>query len=227
MRPQATIIPNLPTKPAAIHFLCLFPKSTPQMDHMSIFTHWDQLQKGDSWLCYPFFWIHIRGFLMTKWNLWLPNATKYQRLSIHSFSAAILPEPRPPILLNDVDNPLKLLLPSLKLRDFLAFLNFGELMSPMSRSASSWFSIFTTTRWAMVLRQNGHTGGVRHAVVGFGLLWQHRASVHCAHIWWPQSWTSIVHTCSKHMQHNSVSLACIEWEQINLIVSKIKKCSNK
>lgn len=52
-------------------------------------------------------------------------------LSIHSFSKAILPEPRPtifPIVLT-ADNPLKLLLPSLKFHDLLDFLNFGELTS--------------------------------------------------------------------------------------------------
>jgi len=148
--------------------------------------------------------------LIAKWNLRLPNATKYrQGLSIHSFSAAILPDPRPPIFPNVADNPLKLLLPSLKFRDFLDFLSFGEPISPMSWSASLQFLILATARRTMVLRQNGQTGGLRHAVVGLGLLWQQRASVHCAHIWWPQSWTSIVQTCSKHMQHTSVSLACI------------------
>lgn len=139
----------------------------------------------------------------------LPNATKYQGLSAHSFSATILPEPRPPILPKEfiADKLLKLLLPSLKFRDFLAFLNL-ELLSPVSRSASSSLLIFATTRRFMVLRQKGQTGGVRHSVLGLGLLWQQRARVHCAHIWWPQFWTSIVHTCSKHMQHKSKSLAC-------------------
>ena len=71
---------------------------------------------------------------------WLPNATNYQVLSTHSFSAAILPELRPPIFPNvptAEDKPLKLLLPSLKFRDFLDFLNLEELKSPMSQSVSS------------------------------------------------------------------------------------------
>lgn len=139
---------------------------------------------------------------------------KNQGLSIHSLSAAILPEPRPPIFPKDpiADKPLKLLLPSLlKFCDLLDFLSLEELTSPMPWSASwsSWLLIFATTSRAMVLRQKGQTGGVRHAVVGFGLLWQQRAKVHCAHIWWPQSWTSIVQACSKHMQHRSESLPCI------------------
>lgn len=141
---------------------------------------------------------------------WLSNATKHQGLSTHSFSAGILPEPRLPIFPKEpiADKLLKLLLPSLKVRDFLAFLSLDELLSPLSWSASSQVLIFATTRQAMVLRQNGHTGGVRHSVVGLGLLWQQRARVHCAHIWWPQFWTSMVHTCSKHMQHRSKSLSC-------------------
>lgn len=47
-----------------------------------------------------------------------------------------------------------------------------------------------------------------HEVNGLGLLWQQRESMHRAHIRWPQSWTSIEHKWSKHMQHKSVSLAC-------------------
>lgn len=132
-----------------------------------------------------------------------------QSLSTHSLSDAILPDPRPPIFPNvpTADKPLKLLLPSLKFRDLLDLFNFEELMSPTSRSASSKSLLLATASRAMLLRQKGQTGGVRDADVGLGLLWQQRASVQCAHIWWLQSWTSIVHTCSKHMQHNSVSLA--------------------
>ena len=131
-------------------------------------------------------------------------------LSTHS--AAILPELRPPNFPNELtlDRPLKLLLPlSFKfLNLFDALLSLEQLMSTLSRSVSSWHSVFTTTSLVMVLRQNGQTGGVRQAVAGLGLLWQHRASVHCAHIWCPQLWTSIVHACSKQMQHNSDSLTC-------------------
>jgi len=140
-------------------------------------------------------------------------------LSISSFSAAILPEPRPVILPNDpiVDSPMKLLLSSPRFIDLLCFLNLEELTSPASRSTTTTSSrlllfslllllFWATTKHAMVLLQNGQTGGVTVEVVGFGLLWQHSASVHCAHIWWPQSLTSIVHTCSKQMQHSSVSL---------------------
>lgn len=142
-------------------------------------------------------------------SLQLPNPTNYQGLSTHSFSAAIRPELRPPIFPNDAARPLKLLLPSLRFWDFLDLLNLKELKSPLLQSESSESFIFATTSLEMVLRQNGQTGGVRHAVVGLGLLWQQSANVQCAHIWWPQSWTSIVHTCSKQMEHSSVSLACI------------------
>lgn len=58
--------------------------------------------------------------------------TKYHGLSTHSVSAAILPEPRPPIFPKDptADKPLKLLLPSLlKFRDLLIFLCLEEVMS--------------------------------------------------------------------------------------------------
>lgn len=138
-------------------------------------------------------------------------------LSTQSLLSEILPELRPPTFPNEPmadDKPLKLLLPSLKFHDFLAFLSFEGL----SLSMSSFF-ILATTNWAILLRQKGHTGAVRHAVVGLGLLWQHRANVQWAHIWWPQSWTSIVQTWSKQMQHSSFSLACgmisQEWELDN------------
>lgn len=132
-------------------------------------------------------------------------------LSIHSFSRAIRPEPRPTILpiVLTADKPLKLLLPSLKFQDLLGFLSFGELTS-CSCSALPC-SVFTsaTTSWTMLLLQNGQTGTVGNAVMGLGLLWQHKANVQWAHIWWPQFWTSIVHTWSKQMPHSSVSLVCI------------------
>lgn len=115
-------------------------------------------------------------------------------LSISSLlSAAILPEPRPVIFPNDpiADSPMKLLLSSPRFIDLLCFLSFDELTSPASRSTtSSWLLLlllsllfWATTNRAMTLLQNGHTGGVTVEVVGFGLLWQHSASVHCAHIW--------------------------------------------
>lgn len=132
------------------------------------------------------------------------NFSRYQALSsTHSFSAAIRPEPRPPNLLKEpmADSPLKLLLPSQKFLDFFDLLSFESISLSVLTLA--------TTNWAMLLRQNGQRGALRDAVFGLGLLWQHKANVHWAHIWWPQSWTSIVHTWSKHMQHNSVSLTCI------------------
>lgn len=125
-------------------------------------------------------------------------------LSTHSFSVTNLPDPRPLIFPIDptLDKPLKLLLPSLKLWDHLDFLCLGEELS-----SQSTVLILATTRWLMLLRQNGQTGADWAAVVGLGLLWQQRARVQWAHIWCPQSWTSIVHTWSKQMQHSSVSLA--------------------
>ena len=130
-------------------------------------------------------------------------------LSINS-SAVILPEPRR-LSLPNADRPLKLLLPSLKFLDRLGFFKFEELNSISSVSVLS----LATTKWAMSLLQNGQTGGVMLAVVGFGLLWQHRARVQWAHIRCPQSRTSIVQTWSKHMQHNSVSLACTYSKLVN------------
>lgn len=148
--------------------------------------------------------------ILPIWNHWLPQVICHHCLSSHS--AAILPELRLPNFPNELtlDSPLKLLLPlSFKCLSFLDdLLSLEQLISALSWSVSSWHSVFTTTSLVMVLRQNGQTGGVRQAVAGLGLLWQHRASVHCAHIWWPQFWTSIVHTCSKQMQHNSDSLTC-------------------
>lgn len=120
------------------------------------------------------------------------NQSRVIGLSIHSFSAAILPEPRPVILPKELtaDNPLKLLLPSLKFRDLLIFRSFEEWRS---ESASSSFVTLIACNCTMLLLQNGHTGSGGLVVVGFGLLWQHKASTQCAHIWCPQSWTSIVH----------------------------------
>ena len=178
--------------------------------YLSIYTEWVQGLHPNLSFSSLFFGYQGRQLLIAGWSPWLGNAMQYQGLSIHSFSAAILPEPRPPILLKEptADKPLKLLLPSLKFLDFLDLLSLEELTSPMSLSASLLVLILATASRAMPLLQKGQTGAVRHAVVGFGLLWQHRASVHWAHIWWPQSWTSIVHTWSKHMQQSSVSLAC-------------------
>jgi len=145
----------------------------------------------------------------------IPRAASYHcclSSSSHSFSAAIFPELRPPIFPNEftLDNPLMLLLPpSFMVRVFLDLLGLEQVMSTPSWSMSWGLSFFTTTNLAMLLLQNGQTGGTTREVEGLGLLWQHRASVHCAHIWWPQSCTSIVHTCSKQMQHNSVSLTWI------------------
>lgn len=124
-------------------------------------------------------------------------------LSTKSLISLIRPDPRPPILPNDpmADKPLKLLLPSLKFIDLLDFLSFEGLSVML-------FLIWATTNWAMLLRQKGQTGAVKQAVVGSGLLWQHRANVQGAHIWWPQFWTSMVHTWSKQIQQSSASLAC-------------------
>lgn len=116
---------------------------------------------------------------------------------------------RPPIFPNEpiADKLLKLLLPSLKFRPSLDFLGFVGLIS---NSVSSLVLIWATTNLVMTLRQKGQqTGTVWQAVVGLGLLWQHSARVQWAHIWWPHSWTSIVQTWSKHMQHSSASLACL------------------
>jgi len=65
-----------------------------------------------------------------------------------------------------------------------------------------------TSSREMLPRQNGQAGDGSVWVVGLGLLWQHSASVHGAHIWCPQSCTSMVHAWSKQMQHSSASLTC-------------------
>ena len=210
-------------------FFAYFPNLHNRWIFLSIHIKWVQHRWLSLEFSSSFFTIGKSESLITKLSLDYQMPPNYQGLSTHSFSAAILPELRPPIFPNvptAEDKPLKLLLPSLKFRDFLDFLNLEELMSPMSRSVSSQISIFATTSRAMVLRQNGQTGGVRHAVVGLGLLWQQRANVHCAHIWWPQFWTSIVHTCSKHMQQSSVSLTCRTIITMNTSVSYLQQSVN-
>lgn len=126
--------------------------------------------------------------------------------SLHS--ADTLPEVRPPNLPNEPkgDKPLKLLLPSLTL-DILDLLGFEGLIST---STSSLALILATTSWVMLVRQKGQTGTVgQDKDEGSGFLWQQRARVQCAHIWWPHGPTSIVHNWSKHMQHRSTSLTCL------------------
>uniref|UniRef100_A0A7C9API8 Uncharacterized protein n=1 Tax=Opuntia streptacantha TaxID=393608 RepID=A0A7C9API8_OPUST len=112
------------------------------------------------------------GPLQTK-----PSLTSYSfGLSVTS-SGLILPEPWAPILPKAAERPLKLLLPSLGVQDRLddLLISFEELML-LSMSSGSEPSLATTKR-AMMLLQNGQTGGFTEAVVGFGLLWQHRARV--------------------------------------------------
>lgn len=93
-----------------------------------------------------------------------------------SLLSVILPDPQP-IIPNDPtaeDRPLKLLLPSLlQCRNLLGF----EVVfwSPVS------LALVVTSR-DMLLRQKGQAGAGKNKVVGFGLLWQHTASVHWAHI---------------------------------------------
>lgn len=142
--------------------------------------------------------------------------------SLHS--AAILPEFRLPILPNDpmAVNPLKLLLPSLRLTAFLGLLGLEGLASI---SVLLWVMAFdfATTSWVMLLLQKGHTGAAAvEDVAGFGFLWQHMASMQWAHIWWPHCLTSIVHAWSKHMQHISTSLSCLRIYQS----TKIRKMHN-
>lgn len=74
------------------------------------------------------------------------------------------------------------------------------------------------TIWLIFCRQKGHTGGGETQTDGFGLLWQHRDSVHFAHIWWPHSCTSSVHCSSKHMQHTSCAtlLLLSSWDSSRL-----------
>jgi len=123
----------------------------------------------------------------------------------HCFSASTFPELRPAILPNEpmADKLLKLLLPSLKF-DFLDLLGFVGLDST---SVSLSVLILATFNWRMAPRQNGQTGPVVQPVAGSGFLRQHSARVQWAHIWWSQGLTSIVHTWSKHIQHNSILLS--------------------
>ena len=97
----------------------------------------------------------------------------HQGFSTQSLLSAILPEPFPDIFPKDplADIPLKLLLPSLRLFDFLDLLFFEESLSlPLTL-------IEATANCAMLLRQKGQTGGEEHAMLGLGLLWQHSANV--------------------------------------------------
>ena len=55
----------------------------------------------------------------------------------------------------------------------------------------------------MQLRQKGQSGAATKRLLGLGLLWQQRDKVQCAHIWCPQSLTSIVHSWSKQMPQSS------------------------
>lgn len=194
--------------------LCLFSKSTEQIEERkaAMYIYPPEKPGGTrssmSMLVYQFLITRFFSFCLMDQD----QDSMLKGLSIHSFSKAILPEPRPtifPIVLT-ADNPLKLLLPSLKFHDLLDFLNFGELTSSSWSAVQSSALTLATISWTMLLLQNGQTGTVGHAVIGLGLLWQHKAKVHCAHIWWPQFWTSIVQTWSKHIPHSSVSLVCIK-----------------
>jgi hypothetical protein len=82
-----------------------------------------------------------------------------------------------------------------------------EAAAALSSSSASGLARATSSL-EMLPRQNGQAGDGGVSVAGFGLLWQHSASVHAAHIWCPQSCTSMLHACSKQMQHSSPSLAC-------------------
>ena len=101
-------------------------------------------------------------------------------------------------------SPLKLLLPpSLRLWE-----RRDRLWASCGEEGLSGSPVLATTSREMPPRQNGHAGAGSVSVVGLGLLWQHRASVQVAHIWCPQSCTSMVHAWSKQMEHSSVSLTC-------------------
>lgn len=109
--------------------------------------------------------------------------SRIKGLSNSSFLAAILPE-LPLIFPNEptADKLLKLLLPSLR------FLDLHDLRGLTSRSISiSVLILATTSNLTMLLLQKGQTGTEEQEVAGLGLLWQHKARVHCAHIWCPQS----------------------------------------
>ena len=89
----------------------------------------------------------------------------------------------------------------------------GDEAAALSSSSASGLARATSSL-EMLPRQNGQAGDGGVSVAGFGLLWQHSASVHAAHIWCPQSSTSMLHACSKQMQHSSASLACHESAQM-------------
>lgn len=163
--------------------LCLFPKST---------KHREEKDQSIYLSIYTIRPRHGIVLSLPKLETFFWYQSRVIGLSIHSLSAAILPEPRPVILPKEftADNPLKLLLPSLTFRDLLVFRSFEEWRS---ESVSSFFVALIACNCTMLLLQNGHTGSGGLVVVGFGLLWQHKASTQCAHIWCPQSWTSIVH----------------------------------
>lgn len=88
------------------------------------------------------------------------------------------------------DSPLKLLLPpSLRLCDRRdrRRTSCGDEAGPAaalsaSKSLDAVLALATSSR-EMLPRQNGQAGDGSVSVVGFGLLWQHRANVHGAHIW--------------------------------------------
>lgn len=94
-------------------------------------------------------------------------------LSISSLhSAATFPELRPNLLKElSEDRPLKLLLPSPRLKDFLV-LGFAGLDSGSIMVSS--LDLATANR-VMELRQKGQTGILEWFVEEFGLLWQQRA----------------------------------------------------
>ena len=119
--------------------------------------------------------------------------------------SAIFPELRPAILPKEpiADKPLKLLLPSLKF-DFLDLLGF--VVGLDSNSSSLLVLILATVSSLIAPRQKGHAGPEGQAAPTSSFLWQHNARVQWAHIWWPHGLTSIVHTWSKHIQHNSTLL---------------------
>lgn len=105
------------------------------------------------------------------------------------------------------DKLLKLLsLHSPWLNDFIVRFGFVGLSS---KSISVSSLLLATTNWVMLQRQKGQTGVFGQALEELGLLWQQRARMQWAHIWWPQCSTSIVHTCSKQMEHSSASLAYV------------------
>lgn len=95
--------------------------------------------------------------------------------SLHS--AATLPELLPPILPKDpiAAKLLKLLLPSVSVKDVLALLGLDGLCSI---SIALVFALATTS-WVIVLLQKGQIGGEGAAAEELSfLLWQQRERVH-------------------------------------------------